>query len=163
MFVEAKKSFKKSKSYLLNIIQEPGNLSYYHPFCKRHEAIKWPGPNSVDELEYLNGLILERTLFDWHKNGYDLTIGRKNKTKMAQVNWFVEGNDDISSLTVRVNPEIRHYTPFRNKFLQKLSWYIYVKPMLQSYINHVLSGFEFFINKDELVKSNQFGKHIWFS
>jgi len=35
--------------------------------------------------------------------------------------------------------------------------------MLQSYINHVLSGFEFFINKDELVKSNQFGKHIWFS
>ena len=45
MFVEAKKSFKKSKSYLLNIIRGSGNLSYYHPFCKRNDAIKWPGPN----------------------------------------------------------------------------------------------------------------------
>ena len=31
MFVEAKKSFKKSKSYLLNIIQEPGNMVFIDP------------------------------------------------------------------------------------------------------------------------------------
>ena len=58
MFVEAKRSFNKPKSYLLDVIKEPGNLSYYHPFCKRHEAIQWPGPGSIDELEYLNGRTL---------------------------------------------------------------------------------------------------------
>ena len=163
MFVEAKRSFKKSKSYLLNIIKEPGNLSYYHPFCKRNDAIKWPGPNSIDELEYLNGLTLERNFFNWHENGYDLIIGRKNKSKMAQVNWVIEGNDEISSLRVRINPEIRHYTPFKNKFMQNLSWYLFVRPMLQRYINNVIKGFEYFVNTETEVKPNQFGKHAWFS
>ena len=68
MFVEAKRSFNKPKSYLLDVIKEPGNLSYYHPFCKRHEAIQWPGPGSIDELEYLNGRTLIRDFFNWHEN-----------------------------------------------------------------------------------------------
>ena len=51
----------------------------------------------------------------------------------------------------------------KNRFLQRLAWYIYVRPMLQNYINNVMKGFEYFINEDKIVKHNQFGKHRWFS
>ena len=163
MYVESKVALNLPKSRILNLIREPGSLNKYHPFCKRNDAIKWPGTNSIDELEYLNGSTFERNFFNWHENGYDLIIGKKNKSKMAQVNWVIEGNDEISSLRVRINPEICHFTPFKNKFMQNLSWYLFVKPMLQSYINKVIKGFEFFVNTDMEVKPNQFGKHFWFS
>ena len=163
MYVESKVALNLPKSRILNLIREPGSLNKYHPFCKRNDAIKWPGTNSIDELEYLNGSTFERNFFNWHENGYDLIIERKNKSKMAQVNWIIEGNDEISSLRVRINPVIGHFTPFKNKFMQILSWYLFVKPMLQSYINKVIKGFEFFVNTDTEVKPNQFGKHFWFS
>ncbi len=163
MYVESKVALNLPKSRILNLIREPGSLNKYHPFCKRNDAIKWPGTNSIDELEYLNGSTFERNFFNWHENGYDLIIERKNKSKMAQVNWIIEGNDEISSLRVRINPVIDHFTPFKNKFMQILSWYLFVKPMLQSYINKVIKGFEFFANTDMEVKPNQFGKHSWFS
>tara|TARA_B100001027_G_scaffold1403_1_gene923 strand:- start:445 stop:936 length:492 start_codon:yes stop_codon:yes gene_type:complete len=163
MYVESKVALNLPKSRILNLIREPGSLNKYHPFCKRNDAIKWPGTNSIDELEYLNGSTFERNFFNWHENGYDLIIERKNKSKMAQVNWIIEGNDEISSLRVRINPVIGHFTPFKNKFMQILSWYLFVKPMLQSYINKVIKGFEFFANTDMEVKPNQFGKHSWFS
>ena len=163
MYVESKVALNLPKSRILNLIREPGSLNKYHPFCKRNNAIKWPGTNSIDELEYLNGSTFERNFFNWHENGYDLIIERKNKSKMAQVNWIIEGNDEISSLRVRINPVIGHFTPFKNKFMQILSWYLFVKPMLQSYINKVIKGFEFFVNTDMEVKPNQFGKHFWFS
>ena len=163
MYVESKVALNLPKSRILNLIREPGSLNKYHPFCKRNDAIKWPGTNSIDELEYLNGSTFERNFFNWHENGYDLIIERKNKSKMAQVNWIIEGNDEISSLRIRINPVICHFTPFKNKFMQILSWYLFVKPMLQSYINKVIKGFEFFANTDMEVKPNQFGKHSWFS
>ncbi len=163
MFVEAKCEFNKPKSLILDIIKEPSNLTYFHPFCKRNDAIKWPGHGSIDELEYLNGRILIRDFISWHENGYDLNIGPKNKSKIALVNWIVSGNEMSSSLRVRINPKIKYYSPFRNKFLQWLTWNFYIRPMLQNYINNVMNGFEYFINKDELVKPNQFGTHRWFS
>ena len=132
MYVESKVALNLPKSRILNLIREPGSLNKYHPFCKRNDAIKWPGTNSIDELEYLNGSTFERNFFNWHENGYDLIIERKNKSKMAQVNWIIEGNDEISSLRVRINPVIGHFTPFKNKFMQILSWYLFVKPMLQT-------------------------------
>lgn len=163
MFVEAKCEFNKPKSLILDIIKEPSNLTYFHPFCKRNDPIKWPGHCSIDELEYLNGRILIRDFINWHENGYDLNIGPKNKSKIALVNWIVSGNEMSSSLRVRINPKIKYYSPFRNKFLQWLTWHFYIRPMLQNYINNVMNGFEYFINKDELVKPNQFGTHRWFS
>ena len=161
MYVEATASFNRSKNSILELVREPGNLLKYHPFCKRNDAITWPGNNSEDQLEYLNGLTFNRKLFNWSENGYDLEIG-KNK-KMALVNWIVEGNDNHSSLTIRINPEIGNYVPVKNKYLQYLLWLLYVKPKLQSYINHVIKGFDFYIKNNEPVKHNQFGKHSWFS
>ena len=161
MYVESKVELNLPKSKLLNLIKEPCNLNKYHPFCKRNNVISWPGNGSEDRLEYHNGMKFKRNFYNWSDNGYDLRIG--GKRDMAIVNWVVEGDDIKSSLRIRINPVIKNYIPFKSKFIQTLLWFIYIKPMLQSYINHVTKGFSFYIKSENIVSPNQFGNHRWFS
>ena len=161
MYVESRVELKLPKSKLLNLIREPGNLNKYHPFCKRNTVISWPGNGSEDQLEYHNGMKFKRNFYNWSDNGYDLRVG--GKRDMAIVNWVVDGDDTKSSLRVRINPDIKNYIPFKSKFIQTLLWFIYIKPMLQSYINHVTKGFSFYIKSENIVSPNQFGNHRWFS
>ena len=161
MYVESRVELKLPKSKLLNLIREPGNLNKYHPFCKRNSVISWPGNGSEDQLEYHNGMKFKRNFYNWSESGYDLRIG--GKRNMAIVNWVVEGDDNKSSLRVRINPEIKNYIPFKSKSIQTLLWLIYIKPMLQSYISHVTKGLSFYIQNENNVLPNQFGTHRWFS
>ena len=161
MYVESKVELKLPKSKILNLIREPGNLNKYHPFCKKNEIINWPGNGSVDHLEYHNGMKFNREFYNWTDNGYDLRIGAKRN--MAIVNWVVEGDERSSSLRVRINPNIKNYIPIENRLIQRLFWFLYIKPMLQSYINHVTKGFNHFMKTDTSVLPNQFGTHRWFS
>ena len=161
MYVESEVEFNLPKSRILELIREPGNLNKYHPFCKRNEVINWPGNGSIDRLEYHNGMMFTREFYNWTDNGYDLRIG--GKRNMAIVNWVVKGDENKSSLKVRINPNIKNYIPVKNMFFQKLFWFIYKKPMLQSYINHVTKGFSHFMKTESVVLQNQFGTHRWFS
>ena len=161
MYVESKVDFNLPKSKILKLITAPGNLNKYHPFCKKNEIIKWPGNGSVDILEYHNGMRFKREFFNWSDNGYDLKIG--GRRNMAIVNWVVEGDENNSSLRVRINPNIKNYVPIKSRLIQRLLWLIYIKPMLQSYINHVVRGFNYFIKTETIVMQNQFGTHRWFS
>ncbi len=55
----------------------PGNLEPCHPFCLKNPVEHWPGPESRDEVHYLNGLVFERRFCRWLDGaGYDLEIGR---------------------------------------------------------------------------------------
>ena len=161
MYVESKVELNLPKSKILNLIREPGNLNKYHPFCKKNEIINWPGNGSVDHLEYHNGMKFNREFYNWTDNGYDLRIG--GKRNMAVVNWVVEGDEIRSSLTVRINPNIKNYIPIENILIQRLFWFLYIKPMLQSYINHVMKGFNYYMKTETNVLRNQFGAHRWFS
>ena len=161
MYVESKVELNLPKSKILNLIREPGNLNKYHPFCKKNEIINWPGNGSVDHLEYHNGMKFNREFYNWTDNGYDLRIG--GKRNMAIVNWVVEGDESGSSLTVRINPNIKNYILIENRLIQRLFWFLYIKPMLQSYINHVIKGFNHFMKTETNVLPNQFGSHRWFS
>ena len=161
MYVESKVELNLPKSKILNLIREPGNLKKYHPFCKKNEIINWQGNGSIDHLEYHNGMKFNREFYSWTDNGYDLRIG--GKKNMAIVNWYVMGNDKKSSLHVRINPTIDNYIPIKIKFFQRFFWFIYIKPMLQSYINHVIKGFNYYMITGVNVLPNQFGKHRWFS
>ena len=161
MYVESKVELNLPKCKLLNLIREPGNLHKYHPFCKKNEIINWPGNGSVDHLEYHNGMKFNREFYNWTDNGYDLRIG--GKRNMAVVNWVVEGDESKSSLRIRINPNIENYIPIKNILIQKLFWFIYIKPMLQSYINHVIRGFNHYMKTETYVSRNQFGTHRWFS
>ena len=104
---------------------------------------------------------LKREFYNWSDKGYDLKIGgRKN---MAVVNWVVDGNNNNSSLRIRINANIENFVSFKSTYIKRLIWLIYIKPMLQSYIDHVIKGFNHYMNKEVKVLSNQFGKHKWFS
>ena len=161
MYVESKVELNLPKSNILNLIREPGNLNKFHPFCKKNEIINWPGNGSVDRLEYHNGMKFNREFYNWTDDGYDLRIG--GKRNMAIVNWIVEGDENRSSLRVRINPNIKNYIPIENKLIQRLFWFLYIKPMLQSYINHVIKGFNHYMKTETNVFRNQFGTHRWFS
>ncbi len=161
MYVEAKVGFNLPKTKILNLIQEPENLKKFHPFCKSNDASIWPGNGSIDYLEYLNGMKLKREFYNWSDNGYDLKIG--GKRNMAIVNWIVKGDDNKSSLRIRINPNIKNYIPIKNLVVQRVLWFIYIRPMLQSYINNVVKGFNHYIKTETEVLKNQFGTHRWFS
>tara|TARA_B100000963_G_scaffold116333_1_gene101343 strand:- start:2308 stop:2793 length:486 start_codon:yes stop_codon:yes gene_type:complete len=161
MYVESKVSLRIPKSQILNLITKPGNLEKFHPFCKNNIAIKWPGNGSIDKLEYLNGLILVREFYNWSDDGYTLKIGAKKN--MAVVNWIVEGNNTNSSLLIRINPNIENFISFKSILIKRMLWFLYLKPMLQIYINHVIKGFKYYMVSENIVLPNQFGKHRWFS
>ena len=156
-YVEASANFNKPKKVIEDAIKKPGCLEDFHPFCHSNKALSWPGKNSEDELIYLNGVRYKRKFFNWTENGYDLEIG--GSKRKAIVNWIIKGNNNVSSLLVRINPDL----PFKNRFIKWLVWNLYIKLSIQKYINHVVKGFKFFIETGAKVHSNQFGKHSWFS
>ena len=157
MYVEAKKTFKKDRSEILDAIRLPNNLENYHPFCKENKVEKWPGKGSIDYVKYLNGLKYRRDFVKWDESGYVLDIGVESK--MARVKWLVEGNSTQSSLKITINPKL----PYKNKIIRTIMWHIYIKYRLQIYINNVVEGFADYIDTKERVPMNKYGKHPWFS
>lgn len=157
MYVEAKKTFKKDRSEILEAIRLPNNLENYHPFCKENKVEKWPGKGSIDYVKYLNGLKYRRDFIKWDESGYVLDIGVKSK--VARVKWLVEGNSTRSSLKITINPKL----PYKNKIIRTIMWHAYIKYRLQNYINNVVEGFADYIDTKERVPMNKYGKHPWFS
>ena len=156
-FVEARANFNKPKKVIEDAIKKPGCLEDFHPFCLSNKTISWPGNNSEDELIYLNGVRYKRRILNWNEDGYDLEVGGSKRKSI--VNWIINGDNNNSSLIIRINPDLL----FKNRFIKWLAWNLYIKFMIQSYVNHVVRGFKFFIETGDKVRSNQFGKHSWFS
>ena len=156
-YVEATANFNKPKKVIEDAIKKPGCLEYFHPFCLSNKTLSWPGNNSEDELIYLNGVKYKRRFFNWNEDGYDLEVGGSKRKSI--VNWIINGDNNNSSLIIRINPDLL----FKNRLIKWLAWNLYIKFMIQSYVNHVVRGFKFFIDTGDKVRSNQFGKHSWFS
>ena len=156
-YVEATANFNKPKKVIEDAIKKPGCLEDFHPFCLSNKTISWPGNNSEDELIYLNGVRYQRRILNWNEDGYDLEVGGSKRKSI--VNWIINGDNNNSSLIIRINPDLL----FKNRFIKWLAWNLYIKFMIQSYVNHVVRGFKFFVETGEKVRSNQFGKHSWFS
>ena len=49
------------------------------------------------------------------------------------------GDNNNSSLIIRINPDLL----FKNRLIKWLAWNLYIKFMIQSYVNHVVRGFKF--------------------
>ena len=156
-YVEARANFNKPKKVIEDAIKKPGCLEDFHPFCLSNKTLSWPGNNSEDELIYLNGVRYKRKFFNWNEDGYDLEVGGSKRKSI--VNWTINGDNNNSSLIIRINPDLL----FKNRLIKWLVWNLYIKYMIQSYVNHVVRGFKFFIETGYKVRSNQFGKHSWFS
>tara|TARA_Y100000996_G_scaffold337979_1_gene274757 strand:- start:3547 stop:4068 length:522 start_codon:yes stop_codon:yes gene_type:complete len=149
-----------SSSRLWDIIASPSNLELFHPFCAKNPTINWPGVNSVDQIYYHSGLVLERNFVKWVDNkGYDLFIGQKNK-QQSFVSWKIEEKGTGSKLSVSIYPYLHNKG---RKIVNFFPYFLIVKPSLTNYINSVMNGLEYYINTNRKVKKNQFGSHRLFS
>ena len=154
----------KLKNKIIDIwkaISSHGNLNYYHPFCKKNEVLQGD-KNSIkkDVLVYLNDLEYERDFFKWEENvGYELMIGKKNGKK-SKVVWEISKKKYYSSIKIDVYP---YKTDKINSFFYPIVFFFYIKPKLKSYLKSVLKGLKFYLNNNQNVIKNQFGKHTWFS
>ncbi|MCH8070288.1 MAG: hypothetical protein IID16_13640 [Candidatus Marinimicrobia bacterium] len=150
-----------STSKVWKVISRAGNVELCHPFCESNPVEKWPGVESVDYVNYYNGLKYQRIFTDWIEGlGYDLLIGRKNGRK-SKVVWRINKSDDAcSELKITIYPHKFSQYP---KFLKPIIYSFYVQPMLSKYLSSVLKGFQWYITQTKPVKKNQFGPHKWFS
>jgi len=144
-----------------SVISSPGNLELCHPFCAQNPVHEWPGPKSRDEVHYLSGWKFERQFLSWIDGvGYDLEIGRKGG-KTSFVSWRIQPSGLASStLRIVVYPYVLQSWPL---ILRWLPHRLRLEPLLRSYLESVVRGFEWYIVRGEPVPRNQFGSHPWFS
>ncbi len=142
-------------------ISKPGNLELCHPFCARNPVQVWPGPDSRDEIHYLSGRVFERRFRRWLEGtGYDLDIGGKDGD-VASVSWRISPVDDQScNLRITVYPHLLQNLPVVIRWVPHV---FRLRPMIKSYLESVLRGFEWYVTRGEAVPRDQFGKHPWFS
>ena len=159
--VAAEQHIAAPSSDVWEAISMPGNLEPCHPFCASNPVQVWPGPNSVDEVHYLSGWVYERHVHTWLEGeGYDLEIGRPGGSKSA-VSWRVSPIDETRSrLTITVYPNFLENKP---TILRWLAFRLKVRPLLTSYLDSVVRGFDWYLMRGEAVPRNQFGTHPWFS
>ena len=159
--VTARQTIAAPAQEVWQAISAPGNLERCHPFCASNPVAKWPGPDSRDTIHYLSGWSYERQFQDWIEGvGYDLEIGRPGGGKSA-VSWRIAPIDDSScTLRITVRPHaVMRFPPVVRQFVFALR----LRPLLRSYLDSVVRGFEWYVTKGEPVPRNAFGTHPWFS
>ena len=154
------KFYKCSKEVLWETISSPGYLNNVHPFCEDNSVIMWEKDQHEDQLVYLNGLTYQRKFTDWNINeGYDLWIGNDDQNQ-SFVEWRIEEEGSGTRLSINIYPYLLSTWP---KSLAFLPYFLYINIKLKSYLYSVLSGIEWFIDKNTPVPKNKFGRHSWFS
>ena len=107
----------------------------------------------------MNGVILHRKFYKWDEGkGYELNIGRENGRK-SKVIWEITGVKK-SKLKITVYP---HVFSNRNKIIYFIIHTLVINPGLKKYLNSVLRGYKWYLEKKQPVPRNHFGKHKWFS
>lgn len=144
-----------------SVISSPGNLERCHPFCRRNPVEAWPGLGARDSIEYYSGWVFERHFTSWTDGvGYDLEIGRKGGRRSA-VSWRIREVDHQNcALGITIFPVGLQHIPVVIRWLPHIA---FMRPMLRSYLDSVLRGFEYHITTGQPVRRNQFGPHRWFS
>jgi len=159
--VSFKTAVNKEKMKICEIISSESNLEFFHPFCKINRAKIWSQENSVDELEYLNGLIFYRQFTNWkYGKGYDLYIKQTDKEKSSFVQWRLLAIKDKTQIKIKIFPYLFKQC---NRLINFIPFHIIVKPLLKSYLRSVVGGLKLYAEKNIIVPKNYFGKHIWFS
>ena len=146
---------------LWSAISMPGNLEHCHPFCASNPVERWPGPESRDQIHYLNGWVLERRFCSWIEHvGYDLTIGRRGG-RSSFVSWRMQTADpEHTSLRITVYPHAVQNWPLAIRWIPHI---LRIRPLLRRYLSSVTRGFEWYVTRNQPVSKNQFGSHPWFS
>ena len=153
--------FNHNSKDVWNVISAPNHLNLFHPFCKKNSIISWEESSHIDMLEYLNGLKYIRKFTKWSPfKGYELKIGKKDG-KQSYVVWEIKEMDNTTcSLSITVYPHLLSKFP---KIISYLPFKLIIKPKLYNYLFSVISGLKYYLENNEKVPKNHFGKHKWFS
>ena len=159
--IGASQSVDSPVSELWTTISTPGNLERCHPFCESNPVSIWPGPESRDEVRYLNGRVYQRRFTHWIEgSGYELIVETSDR-RLAQVQWTVEAESPTSSrLSIVIRPSALDGVPVP---LRWAAHHVYIRPMLRRYLKSVLRGVDWYVTRGVPVAANQFGSHPWFS
>jgi len=145
---------------LWEIISMPGHLEKFHPYCKKNEAIKWPGLKSQDILTYLNGKTYKREILEWNTNeSFSLFIGEFDGPK-SFVKWEFIDNKKNTKVKITIYPHLLINWPI---FLSYIPYKWYISPKLKSYLKAVLSGLKLYAEKAHVSKVDMQASHPWFS
>lgn len=142
-------------------ISKPGHLVDCHPYCAANPVTVWPGPESRDEVHYLNGVVFERRFRRWDDgSGYELEIGRRGGPA-SYVTWALEdAPSDRSRLCITVHPHLLQGWP---GVVGALPYRLWLRPRLEAYLDAVTRGVEWFVTRGERVPRDRFRPHPWFS
>lgn len=160
-FIQSKIKLDQTVEQTWKLISTPGMLEQVHPFCKENKVVFWGEQHEKkDLLIYLNGLEYYREFTSWNAfKGYELKIG-KEKGKKSRVVWEISARQEKSELKITV-------FPYESDKILKLIYFwafqFYIRPRLKRYLNTVLKGIKWHLDKNEKVPRNQFGTHPWFS
>ncbi|MDJ0814167.1 MAG: SRPBCC family protein [Woeseiaceae bacterium] len=159
--VSAEQEIAAPAADVWSAISQPGNLEQCHPFCASNPVHSWPGADSRDEIHYLSGWMYERRFREWSEGvGYDLEIGRPGGGK-SEVSWRITPLDDgRSTLRIEVRPDALQNMPVVIRWAPHV---FKLQPLLRSYLDSVVRGFDWYVTRGERVPRNAFGKHPWFS
>mgnify|MGYP001306321968 CR=1 FL=1 len=158
--VSFEQEINASLSSLWEIISKPGHLENFHPYCKKNEALKWPGIDSQDLLTYLNGKTYKREILEWcEKNSFSLVIGEIDRPK-SFVKWEFKDNKKNSKVKITLYPHLLLNWP---KFFSYLPYKCYIKPQLRRYLKAVLCGLKLYAENDQIIEEGLQPSHSWFS
>lgn len=159
--IAVSRNIAASAEEIWSAISIPGNLEDCHPFCEKNPVSEWPGVGSRDTINYYSGWVLHREFKNWIEgSGYDLVIGRKGGRK-SYVSWRIfQEPENGNALKITISPYVLPNTP---RPVRWLAHRFYIQPMLRSYLESVVKGFEWFITTGKPVVKDQFGSHKWFS
>ncbi len=157
MIVQSQLEINKESNTVIDLIKSKSNLEKFHPFCKKNIVVKWKGKNSEDIVIYHNNKQYVRKFTEWHQSGYKLEIFEDRK--LADISWNVKDLNNKSIIKITAKP----YLPYKYRFINVIVFNLYVKYVLQSYLNSVVKGLKYYLETSKTVSDNQFGRHIWYS
>ena len=160
-FASASMSLPASAAQVFSVLERPGHLEPFHPFCQENTALAWDESERRDRIVYLNGKTLERQFVRWTPDeGFELLIG-ESINERSLVTWSLHDESSVSStITITVRPYIyAGKARITNATLHAL----WIRPRLNVYLTSVVNGFNQYLETGERVARNAWGSHPWFS
>ncbi len=136
-------------------VASPGSLESCHPFVERNPVEEWPGAGARDVIYYYSGLTYYREFCAWEEGeGYDLLIGKRGNLN-SKVFWRVQSlGESESTLTISVRTLD---TTGWKKLIYWVPLLLYIRPLMERYLESVVSGYRYFVTTGEPVSRNHFG------
>lgn len=140
------------------LLARPGHLEQIHSFLRTDEALRWPGPGSVDRLTYDSGLVFERHFDRWYEGrGYDLSVINVTdpaRPVLSRVSFRVTPEGDKRS---RVDIALTPVFPDGVTDAQARVAVAGLKRDLDVYFPSLLNGINYYLTTGKPVAQNQFG------